>query len=331
MMRTTASARRGDPAAWERPMLDPVNCQKQVNKNPLKFNEDVLEEGREVRRHPEHRKDLRGPCPDPATQLKIQTVAGDDPDQDRASCVRSPISRRLGFPTSCDVRDDGATGIEGTCAGAAGHDAAAELAACLMRWKGAELAEFLAVLYAVTREPSCAAACSTRPRRVCSDLDCTTPLPNQLDLGDTGENDCQKAIGKAGIKHLVSIEKVLEKCGLLGNDRATCLADLVVQTGITEVADQARHRHPQQVRQQSRSDPDPPFCCQHRPAATRACGRDLANGLRGQPRGHRRRERRPACAGSCDAGMRRQPAHHVVEHLSDRDDLQQARSTRSTS
>ena len=48
---------------------------------------------------------------------------------------------------------------------------------------------------------------------MCSELDCTTPLPDQRDLGDTGENDCQKAIGKAGVKHLLKVEKILEKCG----------------------------------------------------------------------------------------------------------------------
>ena len=50
----------------------------------------------------------------------------------------------------------------------------------------------------------------------------------------TGTLNLLNAISRAGIKHLVTIEKVLDKCGLLGNDRTTCLADLVLQEGISK-------------------------------------------------------------------------------------------------
>jgi hypothetical protein len=97
-----------------------------------------------------------------------------------------------------------------------------------MCWKGADLSEFVATLYASHASELCSGAFDETSTS-CSELDCATPLPNQRNLGDSGENDCQRAIGKAGIKHLVAIEKALERCGLLGNDRATCLADLAVQ------------------------------------------------------------------------------------------------------
>ena len=106
----------------------------------------------------------------------------------------------------------------------------------------------------------CAAAASTRPRRRCSELDCTTPLPDQRDLGDTSENDCQKSIGKAGVKHLLAVEKILEKCGLAGGTSASCLADLDVQAAI----DKSEQKLAEGIHNKcGNRDPVPsvPFCC----------------------------------------------------------------------
>src|SRR5262245_35598498 len=90
-----------------------------------------------------------------------------------------------------------------------------ELADCLLGWKGAELSKYVATLYASHASEFCGGAFDeTSPS--CSELDCATPVPAQRDLGNTGENDCQKAIGSGGVKHLVAIEKAFEKCGLLG-------------------------------------------------------------------------------------------------------------------
>src|SRR6185369_9158537 len=144
----------------------------------------------------------------------------------------------LGFPASCAF-EAGATGIEASCA-ALPVTSGGDFADCLMCWKGAELDD---------------------TSSVCSDLDCATPLPVQRNLGDTSENDCQKGIGKGGIKHLVSIEKVLEKCGLAGNDRATCLGDPVVQAGI----DKSKLKLETLIKNKCGANrdpiPDPPFCC----------------------------------------------------------------------
>jgi hypothetical protein len=60
------------------------------------------------------------------------------------------------------------------------------------------------------------------------------PTPEQRDLGSTGENDCQKAIGKAGIEYLLSREKMLEKCALVGGTRATCLGDAALGIKLTK-------------------------------------------------------------------------------------------------
>src|SRR5262249_20901333 len=98
------------------------------------------------------------------------------------------------------------------------------------------------------------------PSAARSDLDCATPLPDQRKRGDTGENDCQKAIGKAGVKYLLSREKTLEKCASAGGTAATCLADLTVQTSLqnaetkkmTAIKNKCGNRHP---------IASPQFCC----------------------------------------------------------------------
>jgi hypothetical protein len=234
---------------------EPVNCQKQIVKNLLKFKKTYLKKvGKCVDN--QNLGKLSGPCPDTATQLKLDTLAGKIRTKIELSCP-DPDLATLGFPSSCAFETT-ATGIESTCK-ALPVTTPGEFADCLLCWKGAELASFLGVLYASHAVEICDGALDeTSP--TCSELDCATPLPSQHDLGDTGENDCQKAIGKAGIKHLVSIEKVLEKCGLLGSDRATCLADLAVQEGITKsqvkletgIKNKCGNRDP---------IPDPPFCC----------------------------------------------------------------------
>ena len=90
------------------------------------------------------------------------------------------------------------------------------------------------------------------------DLDCTTPLPDQRDL--SAEEDCQRAIGKAGVKYLVTREKILEKCALAGGTRANCLADALVQLLVekavtkkdTAITNKCGGRIP---------SPTSPFCC----------------------------------------------------------------------
>jgi hypothetical protein len=236
---------------------EPANCQKQIVKNLLKFKKTYLKKvGKCVDNKNVGKIAADVDCPDAATQLKIDTLETKIRDKIALSCP-DPDLTTLGFPTSCAFEST-ATGIENTCAGIT-INGPADFADCLLCWKGAELAEFLATLYASHALELCGDALDeTSPS--CSELDCATPLPVQQNLGDTGENDCQKAIGKAGIKHLVSIEKVLEKCGLLGNDRATCLADLEVQAALdkselkleTLIENKCGNRDPV---------PDPPFCC----------------------------------------------------------------------
>jgi hypothetical protein len=235
---------------------EPANCQKQIVKNLLKFKKTYLKKvGKCVDN--QNLGKLSGPCPDPTTQLKLDTLEGKIRLKIEASCP-PPDLATLGFPTSCAFETT-PTGIENTCAGItiAGPG---DFADCLMCWKGAELAEFLATLYASHSSELCGGALD-ETSTVCSELDCATPLPAQHDLGDTGENDCQKGIGKAGIKHLVSIEKVLEKCGLLGTNRADCLADPIVQEGLGKSAIKLDATIKGKCGANRDPIPDPPFCC----------------------------------------------------------------------
>ncbi len=234
---------------------DPVNCQKQIVKNLLKFKKTYLKAFGKCT-DAENLGKIPGPCPDAAAQLKIQTVQTKVGAKIAASCP-DPDRTTLGFAGNCAF-ETGVSGIEASCA-ALPVTSPAELATCLMCWKGAELSGFVATLYASHAVELCGGALDASSP-ACSDLGCTTPLPDQQSLGDTGENDCQKAVGKGGIKLLVSIEKVLEKCGLLGHDRATCLADALNQAAL----DKARLKLETLVKDKcGNRDPVPsiPFCC----------------------------------------------------------------------
>jgi hypothetical protein len=222
---------------------EPVKCQKTIVQQLAKVKKQVLKRTEKCIDNQNVGK-IAGPCPDADALLKIQTardkavakIALNCPDPDRTT---------LGFPTDCAF-ETVPSGIEATC-GALPVTSPAEFATCLACWKQAELFEFMATLYASHAVEVCGGSLDeTSP--VCSDLDCTTPLPDQRDLGDTGENDCQKSIGKAGVKHLLAVEKALEKCGLAGGTSASCLADLKVQAS-SDKSEQKLHARPQQVRQ----------------------------------------------------------------------------------
>jgi len=87
-------------------------------------------------------------------------------------------------------------------------------------WKQADFRRYIAILYASHAVEACGTLGSDST--TCAALGCTTPLPEQRDLGDNSENDCQKGIGKAGVKYLLKREKIFEKCMLKGCARARC-------------------------------------------------------------------------------------------------------------
>lgn len=234
---------------------DPVKCQKAIAQQLLKFKKTHLKAHAKCL-DAENVNKLPGPCPDTAAQRRIQIVSQKATAKLAIACSMADIAA-LGFPGDCNF-EPVTQGIEGQCA-ALPVTTPTEFAACLMCWKGAELSEFIAILYAShALEVSGGDLGETSPR--CSDLDCTTPLPDQRDLGDTGENDCQRSIAKSGIKYLVSREKILEKCALGGGTQASCLADLRIQLLI----DKTEQKKVAGIRNKCGNRdpvPSPPFCC----------------------------------------------------------------------
>jgi len=208
----------------------PTTCHKQIVNQLFKYKKKYLKLHIKCVDRQNLAK-LAGPCPDADTLLKIQDIRDKVTAKLGVSCTMADLAT-LGFGSTCEF-DTTPTGIEAQCA-ALPVTTGAEFGACLACWKGAELSEYLATLYASHAVELCGGSFdATSP--TCSPLDCTTPLPDQRDLGDTGEFTCQRIIARAGFKHLVKVERLLEKCGLAGGTRESCLADLTLQAKMTRL------------------------------------------------------------------------------------------------
>jgi len=234
---------------------DPALCQKTVVKQLLSFQNAVLK-NHEKCLNKENKGDIPGPCPDVVASAKIAIANSKVKARIATKCLMSEITG-LGYRSDC-AYEAATTGVEGQCA-ALPVTTPAEFAECLKCWKGAEMAEYVALLYASHANEVCGGSLDeTSP--ACSDLDCTTPLPEQRNLGDNSENDCQRRIGHAGIKYLLDRAKTVEKCLLAGGTRTSCLADPVVQLAL----DKAESRKQVKIKDEcGNRDPSPTsnFCC----------------------------------------------------------------------
>src|SRR5258705_13171596 len=90
---------------------EPVNCQKQIVKNLLKFKKTYLKKVGKCADNQNLGK-VSG-CPDLATQTKIDTLKTKIRTKIELSCP-DPDRATLGFQPSCAFETTG-TGIEGTC------------------------------------------------------------------------------------------------------------------------------------------------------------------------------------------------------------------------
>jgi hypothetical protein len=238
---------------------DPVLCQKTIAKQYTVLKKKTLK-GIGKCLDKENKGDLPGPCPDMITA-------------DKLAVVRQKVEAKVAL--NCSMADATALGFSGCGYGQFDEDSAveascralpvttpAELASCITCWKEADFYEFLSVLYASHALELCGGALGMSST-VCSEGGCAGPsgaTPDQRDLGDTGENDCQKAIGKAGIKYLLSREKLFEKCALAGGTSSSCHGDAELQLKITTaqtkastiIHDKCGNRDPL---------PNVPFCC----------------------------------------------------------------------
>lgn len=195
-------------------------CKKTIVTQLLKY-EKIHLKNHEKCLDKENKGTLPGPCPDAFATLKIATTNSKVAAKIGLKCTMADITN-LGYRADC-AYEPATAGIEGQCAGLP-VTTSTEFAECMKCWKSAELAEFVAIIYASHANEVCGGALDDTST-VCSDLDCASPLPEQRNLGDNSENDCQVGIGKAAVKYLVKRAKILEKCLLKGGTEATCTAD----------------------------------------------------------------------------------------------------------
>jgi hypothetical protein len=233
-------------------LADPATCQKQVAtqyaglmKKQLKSIAKCLDK--------DNSGTLPGPCPDVVTAAKLSILKGKVEAKVAAACTMADFAA-IGFG-GCAL-DTPSSAAETDCA-ALPATTSAEQAACVSCWKLADAGEMLATLYASHAAEVCGTLGSGST--TCSSLDCTTPTPDQRDLGATGESDCQKAVGGAGVKYLLAREKQLRKCALAGRTQADCLTDPKIELAlakaearkVTAITNKCGGRTPQA---------SPPFC-----------------------------------------------------------------------
>jgi len=239
-----------------RAATDPnVRCHKTIvkqlanyKKTHLKLYQKCLDK--------ENKGTLAGPCLDSTSVGKLALTNTKVTANIAKKCTLANLAT-LGYRMDCQYGPSTA-GIGGTCF-ALPVTTLAEFAECLKCWKGAEFARYVGTLYASHAQEVCGTSLDDTSV-VCSNVGCTMPLPEQRDLGDTGENDCQRMISKAGMNYLLKREHILEKCLLKLGTSASCLADPTVQLQLvkaetqkdTLIKNKCGNRAP---------IASPPFCC----------------------------------------------------------------------
>jgi hypothetical protein len=197
-------------------------CHKTVVKQLEKYKKTVFKKHQKCLEK-ENKLTIPGPCPDALTNLKIGEIQQKVIDKIAVKCTMQNLAD-LGFRSDCQYGTPTA-GVDGQCA-ALPVTTVQEFVQCMQCWKEADFLRYVGILFASHAAEECGTL--GPDSTTCSDLGCTTPLPEQRNLGDNAENDCQKAIGNSGIKYLLKRENIFEKCMLKGCDRATCLAGTCV-------------------------------------------------------------------------------------------------------
>jgi hypothetical protein len=273
---------------------DPVTCQKAVAKSLEKYKKTYLKVQLKCL-NAVNVGTFSGPCPgDPMTSAfaaKIEATRGKTLLYVAAKCVYPDDLTALEFHTADCNYGTPDSAAETACNGKTVSNAN-EFADCLVCWKAAELAEYVAVLFASQAVETCGGALDSTST-VCSNLDCTTPLPDQRDLGDTSENDCQLALAKGSINYLLKRERIMEKCALHAITRSDCLTLFAEKFAAIVQKNQAKIQMGCGVRDPA---PSPAFCCRTTgnmcvAAATREDCVTLGNDVQ---------EDKTCNAGSCD-------------------------------
>ena len=163
-----------------------------------------------------------------------------------------------GYRSDCQY-GTATAGIAGTCFNLP-VTTATEFAECMKCWKGAEFGRYVATLYASHAQEVCGTALDDTSDS-CSAIGCTSPLPNQGNLGKSGENDCQKMLAKAALNYLLKREHILEQCMLKGNTRGACLADAKIQLKLAAAETQKETLIKKKCGNNRDPLANPPFCC----------------------------------------------------------------------
>src|SRR6185369_14878234 len=111
------------------------------------------------------------PCPNALANFKIGTTNSKVAAKIAMKCTMQDIADN-GYRSDC-AYEPATTGIEGQCA-ALPVTTPTEFAECMKCWKGAEMSEYVGILYASHANEICGSLDETST--TCSDIDCTTPL-----------------------------------------------------------------------------------------------------------------------------------------------------------
>ncbi len=171
------------------------------------------------------------------------------------ACTMSDFAA-LGFPSDCAL----ATSSGDATAACASLPVSTvdEAIECVRCWKTAGFAAYAATLYASHANVLCGTVDATSD--ACTPLGCTTPLPDQRTLTDGNEIDCQRGIGKGGVKYLVLRAKALIGCALGGGTQSSCLADATVQEKLATAETKKTATIKGKCGNQD-PEPSPSFCC----------------------------------------------------------------------
>lgn len=219
VLAAVASVALGSSTA--RAAADPnVICHKTVVKQLEKYKKTHLKLYRNCL-DKQNKGDIPGPCLDAVSAAKLGITETKVAAAIAKKCTMTTLAA-LGYRSDCQY-GPATPGVGGTCA-ALPVTSATEFAACMECWKGAEFSRYVGTLYASHAQTTCGTALDDTSA-TCSAVGCTAPTPEQRDLGDNAENDCQRTIAKAGIGYLLKREKTIDRCLLTGQSYGACLTD----------------------------------------------------------------------------------------------------------
>jgi len=237
-----------------------VTCQKTVVKQLERLKKTYLKQHQKCF-DKENKLKIPGPCPDDKTTVKLEKARSKVRTKIPLKCTLDQLAT-IGYGGDCSY-GPATAGVDGACE-ALPVTTIEEFADCMMCWKEADFARYAALLYASHAQELCGTLDDTSA--TCSDLGCTTPLPEQRNLGDSGENDCQRGVSRAGVKYILQREKTLEKCMLKGCTRGeclggACLTDVNVPLKLQKAESKLDVLIQKKCGGNRVPSPDPNFCC----------------------------------------------------------------------